>query len=319
MTTLAWLMLPLLTVLACHQDSKSIHRVIGEIDADEIDVASRLPGRVRALAIAPGQRVTAGDVLVEFEDDVMAAKKKGALATIAAAESKNAIANDAVRPEEKRQLQAAVDAAQEQKRFAQKSLARTRDLLREGAVSQQMLDEVETKARAATEAYRAAVAKMDMAQVGARPEEKAGAQALVDQAKTLLAEVEAYEKDLRLTAPIDGEVVMVLSHEGELVPTGYPVVTLLKIANPWVVARIPEENLMDFGKDRAVSVHLPAIPDSSLHGTVTYVSPLAGFAQRSQTQDRGTLDLKTFEIRVTLQSVPPGLRPGMTAILNPQG
>ena len=72
----------------CTQDSKAKTRIYGSVEVDEIDVSSRLPARVHKLNVKVGQKVKAGDLLVEFEDDVIAAKRKQALALMAAAESR---------------------------------------------------------------------------------------------------------------------------------------------------------------------------------------------------------------------------------------
>lgn len=311
---LSWILLAVLAI-GCTQASKSKKQVYGQVETDEVDVASRVASRIRRVAVKTGQKVKAGDLLVEFEDDVIAAKRKQALAMIDAAESKKNIANDAVRPEEKEQLQAATEAARRQMVFAKSSLTRARQALKEGAISQQNLDEVEFKYSAAVENYNAMAAKQRMAKAGARPEERAGAEALVNQAQNALAEVDAYVKDMSLVAPIDGEVFQILSHEGELVPAGYPVVTLLKLPEVWVTFNIPETRLKEFPMNGKVKVAVPAT-GATVDGNVFYLAPMAGFANRSTTQDRGTFDLKTFEVRVSL----PGdrvaeLRPGMTAVV----
>lgn len=310
-----------LILSGCTQSSQAKRRVYGEVEATEIDVASRVPARVKRVLVKPGQKVKAGDLLLEFEDDVIAAKRKQAEAVIAAAQSKSNIAQDAVRPEEKEQLKAAVGAAKKQMDFAKISVDRARNAFKEGAISQQQLDEAEVKYQSLVENYRATVAKQKMAQVGARPEEKAGAEALLEQAKNALLEVDSYSKDISLTAPIDGEVFQILNREGELVPTGYPVITLIKTSDLWVTFNVPETALAKaFKMGSAVSVELPALKDKKIKASITYIAPLAGFATQVSTQDRGTFDLKTFEVHAQLPAdLPEELRPGMTAIVSAEG
>jgi len=309
-------LLIVLGLVGCSQSSKSTTRVYGQIETGEIDVASRVAARVKAVLVKEGQRVKAGEPLVEFEDDIIAAKRAQAEAMISAAQSKRDIAGDAVRPEEKEQLRAGVEAARKQVQFAKSSLERAKNAFKEGAIAQQNLDEVEFKYQASVENLNALVAKQNMARTGARPEEKAAAQALVSQAENALAEVNSFSKDIRLTAPIDGEVFQVLSHEGELVPTGYPVLTLLKLPEVWVTFQIPEEKLKDYPMNQPVDVTVPALGDKKLQAVISYIAPMAGFATRTSTQDRGTFDLKTFELRASLSNPEPSLRPGMTAILS---
>lgn len=314
---------PLLTLLvllaaylpACTQSSRAKTHIYGQVETDEIDVSSRIPSRIKKIAVSPGQKVKAGDLLIEFEDDVIAAKRKQAEAAIAAAQSRQGIAENAVRPEEKAQIKAGVIAARKQMEFAKSSLERAKLAFKEGAISQQNLDEVDFKYKASVENYNAMAAKEKMANIGARAEDKAGATALVDQAKGALAEAEAYSKDMNLLSPIDGEVFQILNHEGELVPAGYPVVTLLKLPEVWVTFNIPETELKAFPMGKAVSVTVPALSDLKIIGEISYISPMAGFATKTSTQDRGTFDLKTFELRVKLSAPESVLRPGMTALV----
>lgn len=308
----------IVAVSGCTQKSKALKNIYGQIETDEIDVASRVPARVKKILVKAGQKVKAGETLVVFEDDVISAKRRQAEAMVAAAKSKQGIANDAVRPEEKEQLKAGVEAARKQMQFAKSSLERAKNAFKEGAIAQQNLDEVEFKYQASLENYNALLAKQRMANVGARVEEKAGAEALVHQAENALAEAQSYAKDIELVSPIDGEVFQLLSHEGELVPAGYPVVTLLKLPEVWVTFQIPEDSLKNFPMNQKVKVVIPALGDKALEGNVSYMAPMAGFAVKTTTQDRGTFDLKTFELRVSFPT-PPGedvaLRPGMTALV----
>jgi HlyD family secretion protein len=284
---------------------------------DEVDLASRVSARVKRVAVQLGQTVKAGDLLVEFEDDIIAAKRKQAEAMTQAAKSRSDIAEDAVRPEEKTQIKSAVIAAKKQMQLAKSSFERAKLAFQEGAISQQALDEVEFKFQAATENYNATAAKEKMAKVGARPEEKMGAQALLSQAQNALAEVDAYVKDMSLTSPIDGEVFQILNHEGELVPAGYPVVTLLKTSNKWVAFHASETQLKNFGMGQPLTLEVPSLDNVVLKGQVSFISPMATFANRTQTQDRGAVDLKTFELRANISDSNPKLRPGMTVFIQP--
>lgn len=319
MTTGRWLFVAMavLAVASCTQNSKAKRNIYGQVETQEIDVASRVAARVKRVAVQAGQRVKAGDVLVEFEDDIIAAKRKQAEAMLQAAESKKEIALDAVRPEEKEQLKAAVGAARKQMEFARSSFNRAKNAFKEGAISQQNLDEIEFKYQSAVEAYNAAAAKQRMGAAGAREEEKLGASALVHQAENAVAEVAAFSKDMTLTAPIDGEVFQVLNHEGELVPAGYPVVTLLKMSETYVTFNLPETRLKEFPMGKPVKVTIPA-SGLDLKGEIYFVSPMAGFANQVSTQDRGVFEVKTFEVRAHLSAdAAEKLRPGMTALIQP--
>ncbi len=309
-----WLVvLLMLSFASCERWSRAAKNHYGEVECDEIDVASRLPGRIKSILVRPGKKVKKGEPLIEFEDDILAIKKQSALATISAAESQQQISEDAVRPEMKSQLQNAANAAKKQMDFAKSSLERTKELLKEGAVAQQTVDEVEMKYKSLVENYGAATSAVAFASNGARKEVKATAQALVDTAKARLAEIESFEKDMTLKSPVDADVLLVMSHEGELVPMGYPVVTLLKSDVSWITLNVREDELHDFTMDRKIEVEFPALQNKRFETQVKYISAMANFATRTNTAERSSFDLKTFEVRLEFPQVPEGMRPGMSA------
>ena len=304
-------------LLSCTQESQVKKELFGEIEVVEIDVASRIASRIKEVKVKEGQTVKAGDVLIEFEDDIMAAKRTRAQASIKAAESKLKITNDAVRPEEKRQAKAALAVSQKQLKLAKVTLQRMKKLFKEGAIAQQTLDEVQFKFEAAAEKVEADKAQYRLALTGARSEQKDAAQAMLDQAKTALEEIDAYEADLHLKAPIDGEVLKIISREGELVPTGYPVATLVKTNEPWGTFFVKEDKLSEIKLKQKVKVYLPATK-TSFNATISYISAAGRFATYVTTQDKSAVDMKTFEVRALIdkdQLQKFQVRPGQTAIL----
>ena len=138
---------------------------------------------------------------------------------------------------------------------------------------------------------------------------------MVEKARTGLAEVQAYEKDMILRAPIDGEVFEILNAEGELVPTGYPVVTLLKMKDPWITVHVNEMTLKDFPMNQSIALSIPALGEAVYEANVSYIAAQGSFATKVFTKDKGSFDLKTFEVRLRPTSQISQIRPGMTALI----
>jgi multidrug efflux pump subunit AcrA (membrane-fusion protein) len=177
-------------------------------------------------------------------------------------------------------------------------------------------DEVDMKAAAARAKYKAAKAKYKMGMKGARDEQKKAAQALVNQAETGLAEIKAYEKDLDIVAPADGEIAKIYAQPGELVPQGYPIITLLQKDNTWFSFYIREDRLGSFRMGQVLDVNIPALNRQHVKARVQYLSVLPSVATYTVTRDRSTFDLKTFELRLVPEEDIPHLRPGMSLILH---
>jgi HlyD family secretion protein len=302
-------------ITGCTECMRKPRQQFGEVEVSEIDLASRVPSRVAKIHVKLGQKVKAGDLLVELQGDVIEAQKQRAKAAIEAARNQRDIAKDAVRKEELLQLKANLSAAEKQRDFAQNALARMQELLKEGAISQQKFEEAETTAHGAGEKYLAALAQYKLGLEGARKESKQAAEALLSQAESGLTEVSAYEKDLALRAPVDGEVFALPHEVGELVPQGYPVVTLIAMNEPWVVVQIPEDQLKDFSMEKKVRVGVPALGGREVETKVSYIAAMPSYATLVYTEQKSSFDLKTFEVRLTPLALVDGLRPGMTVQL----
>ncbi len=298
---------------ACTPDSAAKKRILGEVEVKEIDLASRLAARIKTIHVKEGQKVQVGERLIEFDDDILKAKKDRAFFDLTAARNQKAIADHAVRPEELEQLKALVSASAKQYEFATHTLQRMKKLLAEGAISAQQFEEIELKQHAAHEKLKADQAKFAMAEAGARNEQKAAAEAIVNKAETGVAEVGAYDKDLNITAPVAGEVFQILGDPSELIPQGFSVITLLVIDDMWATFRVPETMLASLTMGRKVQLDFPALK-STAPGEISYIAPMGAFATRTYTQDKSSFDVKSFEIRVRFNA-PAGLRPGMSAEL----
>ena len=236
--------------------------ISGEVDATEIDIGVKVPGRIAEIFITEGQTVKKGDILGRLEGKELDAKLKT--------------------------INAALKEAQDQFLLAEKTYNRIRTLYNDGIVPKQQYDEVEYK-------YNAALQKINATQ-GQKNE------------------IMAYYDELTIVAPIDGEVTQVISNPGELVATGYPIITLLNTDDMWVVFNIREDLLNNLQKGKEIKVYIPAIKET-LNMKISYVSAMASFASWKPTNQQNNYDLKTFEVRAKPNEKIENLRPGMTAVL----
>ena len=252
----------LLLVLAgaCSRHKPEI--LTGEIDATEIDVGTKIPGRLAKMLVREGDDVKKGQILGYLESKELEAK----LQTV----------------------QAASKEAHDQYDFAEKSYNRIKNLFDSNTVSKQQFDE-------ATYKYQAAKQK-------------------IEATEGQLNEVKANYGELILKAPLDGEVVQLISHNGEIVSAGYPVLTIVDLSDQWVTLNIREDKLKNIAKGSVLNAELPAL-GKSFDCEVTYISALGSFAKWKATGEQGTFDLKTFETRMRPKTAVENMRPGMTALV----
>lgn len=288
----------------------------GEVEATQIKVASKVPGRIQNLLVKEGDVVTSGQLIFELESPEIQAKMKQAEAARSAAKAQDKKAMNGARKE---QISAAYNMWQKAKagsEFAQKTFDRIDRLHKEGVIPTQKRDEVEAKLKAAVVTEQAAKAQHSLAESGARYEDKQAAAALVQQADGAIAEVEAYMNETKLVAPIAGEIAEIVAFKGELVSTGFPVVTIVDLSDNWVSFHLKEEMLSKFRKGDTFEVTFPALGTQKVELKVSYIHALGSYATWRATSTMGDYDQKTFELRARPTAKVEGLRPGMTALLD---
>jgi len=285
--------------------------VTGLVDATEIDVASKIPGRIMEISVKEGDVVKEGDQLLKIESDEILAKIEQANAGIAAADAQLRMARKGAREEEKNAVRKELEAAQHQVSIMQKTYDRMLKLKDTGAIPQQKFDEIEFKYNVAKDQLAMAEAKYAIYMKGARVEEIEALEALVERGRQTLAEIESYKKETIQYAPISGEVSKLILHKGELTATGYPIVTLVDMSDLWSVFAVREDMLSKLKKDQEIEVFIPAL-NRSAKMKIFNIAALGDFATWRATNDRNSFDLKSFEIKARPVEVIEGLRPGMT-------
>jgi HlyD family secretion protein len=287
------------------------------VDATEIDVASKVPGRVRALAVHEGDPVREGQALLTIESQEVLSKIDQVTAAVEAARAKLALARHGARAAEKDQARRALDTARAQAELARKGWDRATALLSTGTITQATFDDADFKWKAAKDQLAIAQARLELVQLGARSEELEALEALVRQGEGSLAEVQSYGRETVQTAPIGGEVAKILVHRGELAATGFPILTLVDRADSWAAFPVREDLLAEVQVGSTLQVEVPALR-RTLAMTVFSVAPMGDFATWRSTGEKGSFDLRTFEVRARPERADPELRPGMTARFVPR-
>jgi HlyD family secretion protein len=286
--------------------------VTGLVDATEIDVASKIPGRIQALAVREGDAVTEGQLLLTIESQEVLSKIDQVSAAVEAARARLKLAQRGARAEEKDQARRALDTARIQADLARKGWDRASALVATGTITQVAFDEADVKWKAAQDQLAIAQARFNLVQKGARAEELEALDALVRQGEGSLAEVKTYGRELSQASPITGEVAKILVHRGELAATGFPILTLVDRRDAWVAFPVREDLLAGLAVGTTVQVEVPAVR-RTVPMTVFQVAPLGDFATWRATGEKGRFDLRTFEVKARPARPDLELRPGMTA------
>jgi HlyD family secretion protein len=288
----------------------------GEVEATQIKVASKLVGRIDSLMVHKGDDVSAGSILFTITSPELDAKYLQASAVRNAARFQKEKADNGAMKED---IQAAFNSWQTalaSSEFAQKTFQRVDNLFKSGVIAEQQRDEADARMKAAVDTEKAARSLYEKAKNGARYEDKGSAGALVAQAEGFITEVNSYLSETRIAAPINGEIANIISERGELVPAGYPVVTIVDLNDVWVTFNLRENLLASVHKGSTFIARFPALGMKEINLKVNYINALGEFATWNATKTSGDFDIKTFEVHAVPVEKISGLRPGMSALVN---
>ena len=190
--------------------SEGIAKGNGRIEAVEIDISTKSPGRIREILADEGDFVQANDILARMDTDQLESQRKQAEAQLRRAEIGIETARSLVTQREAERTAAEATVAQREAQLdaAQRRLARSQQLTQSRTVSQQVLDDDRATAQGAGAAVGAAKAQLAAteAAIGAAKAQVVDAEASVEAAKAAIASIEADINDATLRAPKPGRV-----------------------------------------------------------------------------------------------------------------
>ena len=286
----------------------------GQIEATEIRISGKLPGRVDTFFVAEGQTVKRGDTLVGISSPEAWAKLQQANAMENVAKFQNEKIDEGTRLQIIRTAEELWNKSKTDLQLAKSTFQRIQALYKDSVVSAQRYDEVEALYQSAIAAERAAHQQYLLAKAGAQKQDKESARSLVDAAQGTVSEVQSVLQDAWLTAPANGEIATIYVQCGELVGTGTPIMNLVVLQDCHVVLNVREDYLSYFEMGQAFVGKVPALGNQEVVFQVNYISPLGSFATWKST-DNSSYDMRTFEIHALPVESVNGLRPGMSVLV----
>ena len=284
-------------------------RVSGYVEADEIRVGSRVGGRVARVSAEEGQRVTAGQTLVELEPYVLLEEK----ARLTAQHEQLAARLDELvhgpRVQEIASARAELDWALAQEQLARLTQGRIEQTFRGGAATQDELARAEQELKASQAVTAQRRQAVELLEAGTRSEEIAQATAALAAAAAELAAIERQIAELTITAPIAGTIEAMELQPGDLIAPNAPALSILATDHLWVRTYIPERRL-DIAVGRAVRITFDSYPGETFAGRVTFVARNAEFTPRNvQSSDERARQM--FRVKIAIDEGGERLRVGM--------
>lgn len=279
----------------------------GRIEAVEIDIAAKTPGRVKEISVREGDFVTAGQVVAQMDTGVLEAQLHQAQAQLHQAESAVLIARSQVllREAEKTADHAILAQRMAEHDIASKRLGRSALLAKEGASSQQEADDDSARVKgavAAISAVRAQIAAADAAIATSRAQ-VAGAESAVEAAKASIERIRADIDDSALQAPRNGRVQYRIAQPGEVVAAGGRVLNMVDLSDVYMTFFLPTTAVGKVALGSEVRLVLDAAPEHVIPANVSFVADVAQFTPKTvETADER--EKLMFRVRA---HVPPAL------------
>jgi len=252
----------------------------GRLEATEVDVASRLAGRLTAVLAREGERVEANEIVARIDTESLESQRRQAEAELRRSRQESEYASAVVA-----QRESELDLSQRELRRLQRLASQSQ------FVAEESVDQARTAVRLAETALRAARVQVLASEAG------------IEAAEATIERISVDIKDSALRAPRSGRVLYRLAEPGEIVGIGGRVLTLLDLSDVYMVIFLPESVVGRVALNAEARIVLDAAPDYVIPATVSYVSSRAQFTPK-QVETRSARERLSFRVKLQID---PGL------------
>lgn len=329
---IAWSRRGLITVqtgTVTRQDLSAIVTASGEIKPPPnmfATVNANSFGKVTEILVKEGDRVTKGQLLMRTEDIQQEANVHAQEAALRSARADAQVQLAAVQSAQAnlQTAQANLSQAQAKLQQAKDDFTRSQQMFKEELIARQAFDQALSTYQVAEAAVQSSKAQISQAkaQLNQATYNRDMSHARVLQAQAQLVGIKNERDQTIYTAPFDGVITSLPVHVGENVVPGIQNQVgsvLFQVSNLSVinaVVDVDESDILNLKYGQPAEVSIDAIPDKKFKGHVTEVGMSAISSSSGQTTSSSTSvntgEAKDFEVYVTLDHPPTGLRPGLS-------
>jgi HlyD family secretion protein len=357
------------------EDFGNLIKVSGNIELTEVGIAFKVSGRLIERTVDEGETVKKGALVARLDRDQLTAQKNRetaglqfAIAQLAQAETalewqKQSLEADieqrradlaatearllelknGSRPEEIKEAEATVAAAQAEYTRTGNDWKRAQALHKSGDISMALYDQYRSQWERAEAVLKQAKERQTLVLAGPRREQIEAASAQVDRARAAInaaeanrLEIKRREQELPLRradiaraeanltlietqladtevySPIDGVVLVKAAEPGEILPAGTPVVTIGDLDHPWLRAYIRQTDQGKVKLGDKVKITTDSYPDKIYEGRVSFIASEAEFTPKQiQTQEERVK--LVYRIKIDVENPEHELKSNMPA------
>ena len=267
---------------------EGIYEGNGRLEATEVQVATKHPGRLAEVLVAEGDSVVTGQLLARIDTRTLEAQRNQAQSEVLRAHENVATA------------QATVQLRESERRLAQQDLARFRELYARGHASGQQIDQQQARFDTASAALTAAKAQVQ------------AAQAAIAAAEAMVAQLTSEIDDSSLRAPMNGVVQLRLAEPGEVLGAGGRVFLMIDPSDQYMNVYLPSAVAGRLAAADQARIVLDALPEQPLPAEVAFVAAKAQFTPKEvETRDERQKLVFRVKLRLTDPAAIPQAKPGM--------
>ncbi len=265
---------------------EGIVSINGRVEATQVDISTKIPGRVVEIVPHEGDMVSRGQIVARIDTAETGAQLHQAQA--AAQLARQTLLT--------RQAEVASDDAQLQ--FANEQMRRTATLVDKGWSTHEQYDQRAQQLKSADAALKAAMSQVDEAR------------ASVKTADAKVEELQAVVDDSEIKSPVEGRVQYRLVEPGAVLPPGGKIATVIDLSDVYTTVFLPAQQAgrLKVGNDPdAARIVVDAYPDYVFPASVSFVAPESQFTPKTVEVQS---EREQLVFRVKLRK-PPGVLKGL--------
>jgi len=281
--------------------------------SEEIAVSNQTQGILNRIPVKEGDQLKAGQLLAELNNDDLVAAVSSAAAQLDLRRAELEKLLNGARPEERREADANVRAAESTVAMAELTLERKNALLAHRFASVEAFDQARTDVQSARARRDSLAERLALLNAAPRSEDVAIAQANVKLAEAALQTARAMLDKTLIRTPIDGTVLRILRHVGETVSQTYPSIIAVvgDISRERIRAEIDETDVGRISLGQAAYAIADAYKGQRFTGKISKIAARMGKKAVYSDDPAEKRDTKVLEAVIDLdkqESLPVGLR-----------
>ena len=249
----------------------------GRLEATEVDVATKVAGRVAEIHPREGDGVARDQVVARLDMTELGAQSRESRAQVAQSKAAGS------------EARAAIARYEADLKLAKANLQRTGQLVAKNFISADRLDKDQSAVQVADSALAAARSRIGQTE------------AATQAAQARLERMEAQLADGQLTAPVTGRVLYRLAEPGEVLGVGGKLLTLLDLSDVYMTLYLPTELAGRLSLGDEARILLDALPDTLIPAKLVFVADRAQFTPR-EVETRTEREKLMFRIKVKVDA-----------------